>query len=647
MRPPRTEEIGEPRRQFVPHAGVSRIVGPVVQLPRVGGSERAADVVQLDPSALRLDVGEVGRADTLPRRDLGIARPLDQDAVTGDLAGRVAGDERRQADPVVHRRGAAREPGDRGGDVDVRDQLVHRRRVDPRRSDRERRADARVVGTALADPAMLPERPAVVRHEDDDGATELAACPHLVDDPPERVVEREQRLGFAAPPAPQLHREPIVDRPEIAHPRGRATDRVDRASRRRRDVDAGEAALIPTGGDPRSVWRAGREVEEVRSVARLRSHEVDRVLAEPIGRVAAGVVAHEQRHALVDQVVALVRRSLVGVALGDPPVPPARDMGAACPRVLVQVLADQRGLVARVVEPGGKGVGFVEVDAVTVAFDAGVVRVPTGQDRRARRAAERRTEERSREPQPPSLGIEDLRLEPGHRRGTRGKAVVRLIVGNDQDHVRRECGGIDRRRWRAARGHQQRGDRNGEGDDGPGPGPRPPLLDVRHSGPGGLGREDHRSSQPPSRACASATTPAAIESAISSGRRPPRSSPSGERIRASCSSPNPEPAELVHVVPDVTPRTHHADEACRRRQGGREVLGHLRRVVIGEEHDITIRHAGSIERPRAASPARSRSVRGSTSTGSKPRLRTWPVSSRATSVADTITARGGSRTGSR
>jgi hypothetical protein len=50
----------------------------------------------------------------------------------------------------------------------------------------------------------------------------------------------------------------------------------------------------------------------------------------------------------------------------------------------------------------------------------------------------------------------------------------------------------------------------------------------------------HRSSHPPSRSCACATRPAAIDRAISSGARPPRSSPRGDRILARSSSAKPD-----------------------------------------------------------------------------------------------------------
>src|SRR6185503_11492207 len=62
----------------------------------------------------------------------------------------------------------------------------------------------------------------------------------------------------------------------------------------------------------------------------------------------------------------------------------------------------------------------------------------------------------------------------------------------------------------------------------------PILLDVLRSL-----RGRHRSSHPPSRSWRAATRPAAIESAISSGRRPPRSKPSGLRTRARSSSSKP------------------------------------------------------------------------------------------------------------
>ena len=77
----------------------------------------------------------------------------------------------------------------------------------------------------------------------------------------------------------------------------------------------------------------------------------------------------------------------------------------------------------------------------------------------------------------------------------------------------------------------------------------------------------HRSSQPPSRPWASATTPAAIESAIGPGRA------HRGRVRAA-SAPGrcrrrrrPAPARPSTWGPDVATAAHHADEASRRPQG--------------------------------------------------------------------------------
>ena len=74
--------------------------------------------------------------------------------------------------------------------------------------------------------------------------------------------------------------------------------------------------------------------------------------------------------------------------------------GPAPERVSVEVLADQPGEVAGPVEPRGDRLRLVEPRAVVVRPDVRVPAVPAGQDRRARRTAERCLDERVREPQP-------------------------------------------------------------------------------------------------------------------------------------------------------------------------------------------------------------------------------------------------------
>jgi hypothetical protein len=72
----------------------------------------------------------------------------------------------------------------------------------------------------------------------------------------------------------------------------------------------------------------------------------------------------------------------------------------AVDRVVVEVLADERGVVAGVLQPRGEVRPLVEVlvaGRAEVLNDPGVMRVLAGEDRRARRAALRSGDERVRE----------------------------------------------------------------------------------------------------------------------------------------------------------------------------------------------------------------------------------------------------------
>ena len=174
--------------------------------------------------------------------------------------------------------------------------------------------------------------------------------------------------------------------------------------------------------------------------------ERGRLAAEQVGRVGVG---RRRQHAAVD-VQSQVR---VARAQGrDPAVPAGRHVPAERRRLVrVEVLPEQPGRVAGVVQPGRERVAVVERGEPTVrrrhAVHAGRVRQPARQDRRARRAAERVRHDRSGE------GHALVGEEPADVRH-RPEGVGALVVGDDHDHA-----------GAAGRRSRRRGvDRAGDGD---------------------------------------------------------------------------------------------------------------------------------------------------------------------------------------
>ena len=87
---------------------------------------------------------------------------------------------------------------------------------DARPADQERHLDRRVVGRELAlVQAVLPLHEAVVRGEDQIGVAERALGRELVDDPLDRVVDREQRLEPVLVARLDLRDQPGAEPPDL------------------------------------------------------------------------------------------------------------------------------------------------------------------------------------------------------------------------------------------------------------------------------------------------------------------------------------------------------------------------------------------------------------------------------------------------
>ena len=179
--------------------------------------------------------------------------------------------------------------------------------------------------------------------------------------------------------------------------------------------------------DPRRVGSARREQQEERPIGRRGPHEPDGPLRQPVGRV----LPHEHGRPLVDRPEIAIHGLPALVPLRDESVPPAWDVGKASERVPVEVLADEPRAIAGVVQPGREGEGLVEVRAVVVVLDAGVTRVPPGQQARAGGTTDRSVRERVRERHPSASASLELTIQPRHRLERPGALVVR----DHDDHV--------------------------------------------------------------------------------------------------------------------------------------------------------------------------------------------------------------------
>ena len=196
-----------------------------------------------------------------------------------------------------------------------------------------------------------------------------------------------------------------------------------------------------------------RQVGQAQEERRLGIAEV----AERARRQLVGLVAPRAHDAavLVQDVAAVVVGG--GIDHRVPLVPARRHLPRPGGAVAVEVLADVGRLVAGALQPDRKRLAGVEPVVAAprraVVQHPVVVRVLPGQERRARRTAERKRGEAAGEPGTGS------HHQPAHR-GQDGHLVHALVVGHDHDDVRP----LDSLLVRVAAGRrQQRGQRERQG----------------------------------------------------------------------------------------------------------------------------------------------------------------------------------------
>src|SRR5581483_9402192 len=429
-----TQQLVQPRGQLVLLRGVLRLPGQVLQLERV-----MAEVVQLAAAVGVLHVVPGERPQRVEGRDrhrvaaavlaVVVAEALGHE-VRPPAAG-VAAQQRQQA-LAIHR-GRDRQPGQRQqrrGDVRVE----HHVRVgglaggQRRVADHQRHPQALLVGAVLlVQPAVLAPAEAVVAQEDDHRVVELAAALQHPAQPRHRVVHRLQGLQLVDAELVALghvagaqQRQPLDERRLVRDVRLVVAGRAERGQ-------GGELAAVAVGRGGRGVGGEGGVVQEERLAAGALD-ELLGLLGQHVGGVVGRLRAVRLQAAVdVEGVVVVADRA----GEGGPGVPAGRDVGwRGVGAVAVEVLAEQGGAVAGVVQAGGQGGAVAEgghpAVGPLVAQHAVVAGELAGQDGGAAGAADRGGDEGVGE------GAPHQALDGGHG----AERVPALVVGQDQHDVR-------------------------------------------------------------------------------------------------------------------------------------------------------------------------------------------------------------------
>ena len=401
-------------------------------------------VADIDPAAgsdrrvltlIGLDLGEdapIRRPGSAPRQQRADRAAVDPAAAPGALAGRkparVVEDGRRR--------------------VLVRDHLARDRRlgaatVARRHPDRVGDPQAGLVRVLLAgeDP-VLAEVEAVVGEVEDDRSAKLPGALQRAHQAADAAIDGGHRRQRAMP-AELDPREVVVADSWQAPDRARLVGHVrlvERGRSRQRSppeavegggvLRLGVVAAAVRPGPPRAVRGVVREPQEERMPsAGLGADEAGGVAREDVRRVVTGVGAEVAKHAVVAHPVAVVA---LGLRLREPGLEAGGGSRALGAVVVVQVLADHRGAIARAREPDREGVGFVAERRVAgmVREHAARVGIVTGEEAGAIRAAEGRRGNAVDELGP---GADDPAEGLGHVAGL--EAVLRLVVGEDDEEV--------------------------------------------------------------------------------------------------------------------------------------------------------------------------------------------------------------------
>ena len=256
----------------------------------------------------------------------------------------------------------------------------------------------------------------------------------------DRFVDRTKRL-LGVPP--QLRDAVDRFRRELCHPR-RLVGHVGLVDARTQERSHGGRPDMSGCGRRRSVNGVRGEHQEERFVAGCLAHRAHTDAGEHIGRVGGRAVTVRRLRA-IRVTKSVVEVGPIGLGERVPRRPSRRHVSGRRAVVAVEVLADQDGTVARLLQPHGQGAvleaGLVEdgptarvrdVIAATVRPYARRMGEQPGQQRSPRGATHRRRDH--------AVGISRAALEdPPADRIHPVDGAIPLVVGDDEEHVRHAC----------------------------------------------------------------------------------------------------------------------------------------------------------------------------------------------------------------
>src|SRR5918997_404667 len=231
----------------------------------------------------------------------------------------------------------------------------------PRSSDEERHAGTLLVRAVLPGAyAVLASEPAVVGGEEDVGVLQLPGRLELLDQSPYHLIHRQHRLQALAVVIVDLGDLFVGEPFGLLSPGGLVGDVLLVEGGRPGSLLLSEGSLVALCRSRGAVGGGGGHVGEEGLLHRRRPpHEVARFFGEDVGEEVLGLAAvGDYLAVLVEPVVV----ELLSVQLAVPLVPTRREVAwTLVARITVEVLAEEGGLVAAILQSDGDGVLLVSL----------------------------------------------------------------------------------------------------------------------------------------------------------------------------------------------------------------------------------------------------------------------------------------------
>src|SRR5918997_1919236 len=360
-------------------------------------------------------------------------QPLQED---GRAPGGVFSSQQRRQRASVGQELYAGQVRKRRGEVRIDNQpLCRRSGGHPWSPHKERHTSGLLVGAILCrlDAVLAPE-PAVVGGEEDVGVLQLPGRLELLHERAHHLIHRQHRLQALAVVIVYVGSFFLRAGLSLSYRRGVVGGGLLVEGGRPGSLLLSEGSLVALRGSRGAVWGRRSYIGEERLVLRGRSpDEVSRFFGEDVGEEVLFLAAvGDYLAVLVDPVVV----ELLSVQLAVPLIPTGRDVGRITGWIAVEVLAEEGGLVATLLQACSDRILLQPLVAKLleapigglVALYAAGVGVEAGEDGGPRGAAQRLAGEGS--------------LEGGALLGQQGAQVGHLlsggvvqIVGENEDHV--------------------------------------------------------------------------------------------------------------------------------------------------------------------------------------------------------------------